>query len=106
PRLRGGQRPHDGHAGPRRGEPAQARARRPAVRGRRLLRHPRASLLRLARWPPYALRGRAADARGGDMTAQGRYFGVYPAIVTKIVDPDSLGRVEVQFPWLGKPDGD
>jgi uncharacterized protein involved in type VI secretion and phage assembly len=28
-------------------------------------------------------------------------FGVYPAIVTDIVDPDSLGRVQVRFPWLG-----
>ncbi|HYU58954.1 MAG TPA: phage baseplate assembly protein V [Actinomycetota bacterium] len=31
----------------------------------------------------------------------GRFFGVYPAIVTDIVDPDRLGRVEVRFPWLG-----
>jgi uncharacterized protein involved in type VI secretion and phage assembly len=30
-----------------------------------------------------------------------RYFGVYPAIVTDIVDPKKLGRVEVKFPWLG-----
>lgn len=29
------------------------------------------------------------------------YFGVYPAIVTALVDPDSLGRVQVRFPWLG-----
>lgn len=29
------------------------------------------------------------------------YFGVYPAIVTDIVDPDRLSRVEVKFPWLG-----
>jgi uncharacterized protein involved in type VI secretion and phage assembly len=33
------------------------------------------------------------------------YFGVYPAIVTKIVDDQSLGRIEVRFPWLGN-DGD
>lgn len=33
------------------------------------------------------------------------YFGVYPAIVTDIVDPRSLGRVEVRFPSLGS-DGD
>jgi|tagenome__1003787_1003787.scaffolds.fasta_scaffold20974272_3 uncharacterized protein involved in type VI secretion and phage assembly len=33
------------------------------------------------------------------------YFGVYPALVTDLVDPDSLGRVEVRFPWLGE-DGD
>jgi uncharacterized protein involved in type VI secretion and phage assembly len=33
------------------------------------------------------------------------YFGVYPAIVTQLVDPDRLGRIEVRFPWLGT-DGD
>ncbi len=33
------------------------------------------------------------------------YFGVYPAIVTDLVDTDRLGRVEVRFPWLGA-DGD
>jgi uncharacterized protein involved in type VI secretion and phage assembly len=32
-----------------------------------------------------------------------RHFGVYPAIVTSITDPDRLGRVEVKFPWLGNP---
>ena len=31
-----------------------------------------------------------------------RYFGVYPAIVTNIVDPKSLGRIEVKFPTLGE----
>ena len=33
------------------------------------------------------------------------YFGVYPAMVTDLVDPDSLGRIEVRFPFLGA-DGD
>ena len=31
----------------------------------------------------------------------GRFFGVYPAIVSNLVDPDSLGRIEVKLPWLG-----
>lgn len=36
-----------------------------------------------------------------------RHFGVYPAIVTDIVDPQSLGRVQVKLPWLGtQGDGD
>ena len=30
-----------------------------------------------------------------------RYFGVYPAIVTAIVDNDGLGRIQVKFPFLG-----
>lgn len=34
-------------------------------------------------------------------TPSRRLFGLYPAIVTDIVDPDSLGRVQVSFPWLG-----
>jgi uncharacterized protein involved in type VI secretion and phage assembly len=47
---------------------------------------------------------------GGHLHARGdgaalRFFGLHPAIVTDIVDPDSLGRVEVKFPWLGA-DGD
>jgi uncharacterized protein involved in type VI secretion and phage assembly len=35
-----------------------------------------------------------------------RHFGVYPAIVTDIVDPDSLGRIQVKFPWLGETGAD
>lgn len=30
-----------------------------------------------------------------------RHFGLYPAIVTDLVDPDGLGRVQVRLPWLG-----
>lgn len=29
------------------------------------------------------------------------YFGLYPAIVTDLVDDRRLGRVQVRFPWLG-----
>ena len=35
-----------------------------------------------------------------------RYFGVYPAIVTDIVDSDNLGRIQVKFPWLGAQGAD
>lgn len=30
-----------------------------------------------------------------------RHFGLYPALVSDVVDPDRLGRVEVRLPWLG-----
>jgi uncharacterized protein involved in type VI secretion and phage assembly len=42
--------------------------------------------------------------RIGDPVPDGmasRHFGVYPAIVTDIVDPESLGRIQLRFPWLG-----
>lgn len=35
--------------------------------------------------------------------AGGRFYGVYPAQVTDIADPDSQGRVRVRLPW--SPDG-
>lgn len=44
----------------------------------------------------------------GDFQPDGealRYFGVYPAIVTNIVDPDNLGRIEVKLPWIGGDGG-
>jgi uncharacterized protein involved in type VI secretion and phage assembly len=33
----------------------------------------------------------------------GRYFGVYPALVTDIADPDAVGRVKVRLPWTPDP---
>jgi uncharacterized protein involved in type VI secretion and phage assembly len=30
-----------------------------------------------------------------------RHFGLYPAIVTDIVDPERLGRIQISLPWLG-----
>lgn len=35
-----------------------------------------------------------------------RHFGVYPGIVTNIVDPLGLGRIQVKFPWLGDAGSD
>jgi len=40
--------------------------------------------------------GHQADCAGP------RYFGLYPAIVTDIVDPEELGRIQLRFPWLGE----
>jgi uncharacterized protein involved in type VI secretion and phage assembly len=34
-----------------------------------------------------------------------RHFGVYPAIVTDVVDPDGRGRIQVKLPSLGKDAG-
>jgi uncharacterized protein involved in type VI secretion and phage assembly len=50
---------------------------------------------------PLALQPDAGLSRGG---IAGRWFGVYPALVTDIKDPDGQGRVKVSLPWA--PDGD
>ncbi len=34
----------------------------------------------------------------------GRFYGVYPALVTDIVDPDGEGRVKIRLPWAPDPD--
>ncbi len=34
-----------------------------------------------------------------------RYFGVYPALVTDVQDPDNQGRVRVRLPWLPSGSG-
>jgi uncharacterized protein involved in type VI secretion and phage assembly len=34
-----------------------------------------------------------------------RHFGLYPAVVTDLVDPKSLGRIQVKLPWLGRDAG-
>lgn len=40
---------------------------------------------------------------GGDGRA--RLFGVYPAVVTDVQDPDAQGRVQVRLPWVGEEEG-
>jgi uncharacterized protein involved in type VI secretion and phage assembly len=35
----------------------------------------------------------------------GRFYGVYPALVTDIVDPDGQGRVRIKLPWSPDSDG-
>jgi uncharacterized protein involved in type VI secretion and phage assembly len=37
--------------------------------------------------------------------AAGRWYGVYPALVTDIKDPDGQGRVKVKMPWSPDADG-
>jgi uncharacterized protein involved in type VI secretion and phage assembly len=39
---------------------------------------------------------------GGD---EGRWYGVYPALVSDIKDPDGQGRVKVKLPWAPDADG-
>lgn len=34
-----------------------------------------------------------------------RFYGVYPALVTEITDPDGQGRVKVKLPWAPDPSG-
>jgi uncharacterized protein involved in type VI secretion and phage assembly len=45
------------------------------------------------------LTDRADHYDGG--TASKRLFGLYPALVTDILDPQGVGRIRVRFPWLG-----
>ena len=35
----------------------------------------------------------------------GRWYGVYPALVISITDPDGQGRVQITLPWAADPSG-
>ncbi len=35
-----------------------------------------------------------------------RLFGVYPALVTDVADPDAQGRVQIKLPWVEESDGE
>lgn len=35
----------------------------------------------------------------------GRFYGLYPALVTDVSDPDNQGRVKVVLPWASDPSG-
>ena len=37
--------------------------------------------------------------KNSDHSTDGRFYGVYPAVVLDIVDPDGQGRVKVKLPW-------
>src|SRR6202521_2890431 len=74
----------------------------------RVLPDPPPAILPTSTRPPHAFPGRAGHVEQmrspngiWSEVATARYFGVYPAMVTDIVDKKNLGRIEVKFPWLG-----
>jgi uncharacterized protein involved in type VI secretion and phage assembly len=46
-----------------------------------------------------------AGGVGGAESPLGRWYGVYPALVNDIKDPDGQGRVQVTLPWAPDPGG-
>jgi uncharacterized protein involved in type VI secretion and phage assembly len=42
------------------------------------------------------------DHQGGTQDALGRIFGVVVGVVTSLKDPQDLGRIKVEYPWMGK----
>jgi len=87
----------------------EARGARCALPGRVLRRRDRASVRR-REGHAHGLRGRAArfgeavvslveESVSRELSHHARWFGVYPALVTDIADPDGQGRVKVSLPW-------
>jgi uncharacterized protein involved in type VI secretion and phage assembly len=54
-----------------------------------------------------------APADGAELAERARpvagptfpFYGVYPAVVSRVTDPDGLGRVKIRLPWAIDPDG-
>jgi uncharacterized protein involved in type VI secretion and phage assembly len=47
----------------------------------------------------------ALDVSQTVLAPAGKYYGVYPAVVSDNQDPDNQGRVQVHLPWSPDPDG-
>src|SRR5262249_12874745 len=100
---------HGGPAG--RGHSAPGTPGRPVLR--QLLRHRSDPPLRRGGRPAHRVhRGTRGPGRTGRMTAfeammnaayaaehLDRWYGVYPALVDDVRDPDGQGRVQVRLPW-------
>lgn len=52
-----------------------------------------------------AIPGLGAVSPFGDVTRQ-RLFGVYPALVRDVNDPDGQGRVKIVLPWVAEQEGE
>src|SRR4029079_19088408 len=80
-----------------RGHPRVRRHGRPAVGARGRAPGPREAAVSVLAAPP----GSTGQAPPG-----ARWFGVHPALVTDVKDPDGQGRVKVSLPWSPDASGD
>src|SRR5690606_19640979 len=99
------------HAGPPRRREGRADRPRTVVQ-RRLPRHRRLPHLRSARGAAHAVR-RGARRAGEELSVladpkgpfaaeppRARLYGVFPAVVVDVADPDGQGRVKIRLPWV------
>src|SRR5262249_28158538 len=119
PAVRGGPGPGAGQRQAARGQLRGSERPRPAVRRQVLPRRGPPHLRRRKR-DPHRVHRRAPGPRAGDVDGDtvfdktplettledrlpaglgGRCYGVYPALVSDVVDPDGIGRVKVKLPW-------